>query len=186
MPRLDHQGHEKCLQRRKGRQEHAHRHKFQTSAVDRQTHECWIQKAEARNMHVYAVCKRQKPKSREDRDGVGKGVAKCLCDLFPFHLRSFPVWGVELSAFPTTTLYDSPAALVNGRNHGLRRRCSALSCHLSRLFCISVRRSAHVAEKSKRTACICRPQGGAFPSVTPCLRHRFGICTFLDKMAFFT
>ena len=108
MPRLDHQGHEKCLQRRKGRQEHAHRHKFQTSAVDRQTHECGIQKAEARNMHVYAVCKRQKPKSREDRDGVGKGVAKCLCDLFPFHLRSFPVWGGRIVGVPDNDIIRQP------------------------------------------------------------------------------
>ena len=80
VPRLDHQRHQETLHRRVGRQQHAHRHKFQTPAKDSQAHQQRIPKAEAGNIHIDAIGHPQKPKSRKDGNGIGKSAFQRRAD----------------------------------------------------------------------------------------------------------
>lgn len=83
MPRLYHQRHKKHLQRRKRRQQHAHRHKFETSSKNRQAHDQRIPEAELGHIHINSICHSQKPKSRKNRNRVWESTNQCFFHFTP-------------------------------------------------------------------------------------------------------
>ena len=75
VPRLDHESHEKSLERGKGRKEHGHCNKLQGAAKDDHGHQHGIPKGKPHTLHIKSIGCSDKKKS--GRNG------KCSCQGLP-------------------------------------------------------------------------------------------------------
>ena len=96
MARLDHQRHQKSLERGKGAREHAYRNELKTSAKNGYGHEHRIDKTEPGKVHVNAIRHSEKKISGKNGNGMRKSffdrVKKAFFTFFfqktaSFHMR---------------------------------------------------------------------------------------------------
>lgn len=92
VPRLDHESHEKSLERGKGRKEHGHCNKLQGAAKDDHGHQHGIPKGKPHTLHIKSIGCSDKKKS--GRNG------KCSCQGLPESISG----GSKASVFPIFVL----------------------------------------------------------------------------------